>query len=295
MRITENNIVSSLLLNINSSREQITKLQSQLASGKRVLKPSDDPQATDSILRLQAVIDKNEQYLKNVADGQAVLEETSTVLDGFLSIMQDVKNELITASNGSRQEALPVQANRLDQLLTQAVEIANTKFNGKYIFAGTNTLEAPFVLAADHSTVTANPNGITGSINYDVAEGSAQTVNMDGQEAFQGVQFFTTVIQLRDKLASGQFPAVGDVESVGAIIDHVLGKASKAGSISQGMDAMQIHLDEQQTQLRALLSIDQDADVAQAALQLKQNELMLDAALNTGARILPKSLLDFLR
>ncbi|MBI3585714.1 MAG: flagellar hook-associated protein FlgL [Ignavibacteriales bacterium] len=295
MRVTENNIVSSLLLNINSSREQITKLQSQLASGKRVLKPSDDPQAADSILRLQAVIDRNEQYLKNVADGQAVLAETSTVLDGFMSIMQDVKSELINASNGSRQEALPVQANRLDQLLTQAVEIANTKFNGKYIFAGTNTLEAPFVLAADHSTVTANPNGITGSINYDVAEGSTQTVNMDGQEAFQGAQFFTTVIQLRDKLASSQFPAIGDVESVTAIIDYVLGKASKAGSISQGMDAMQIHLDEQQTQLRGLLSIDQDADVAQAALQLKQNELMLDAALNTGARILPKSLLDFLR
>lgn len=294
MRVTENNIASSLLLNINRSREQITKLQSQLASGKRVLKPSDDPQATDSILRLQAAIDRNEQYLKNVVDGQAVLAETSAALNGFVSIMQDVKNELITASNGSRREALPIQANRLDQLLTQAVEIANTKFNGKYIFAGTNTLEAPFVLAPDHSAVTANPNGITGVINYDVAEGSSQPVNMDGQEAFQGAQFFTTVIQLRDKLAAGQFPAAGDVESIGAIIDHVLGKASKTGSVSQGMDALQLHLDEQQTQLRILLSIDQDADVAQAALQLKQNEIMLDAALNTGARILPKSLLDFL-
>lgn len=295
MRVTENIIASALLLNVNNNREQITKLQSQLASGKRVLKPSDDPQATDSILRLQTVLNKNEQYLKNVADSQAVMEESSAALDGFASVMQDVRDELVRASNGSRQDSLKIHADRLDQLLTQAVEIANTKFNGKYIFGGTNTLQAPFALAADHSAVTANPNGITGTIAYDVAEGSTQTVNIDGQEAFKGTQFFDTIIQLRDKLASGQFPAVGDVESVNAIVEHVLGKSSKAGSILQGLDAMHMHLEEQQNQLRSLLSIEQDTDVAQATLQLKHNELMLDAALNTGARILPKSLLDFLR
>lgn len=288
-------ISASLLANINSNREQITRLQSQLASGKRVMKPSDDPQATDSILRLQAALDRNEQYLKNISDGYAMMEETSLALNNFADLLSDIRTELVHASNGTRQDSLQIHANRIDQLLSQLVEIANTKFNGKYIFAGTRTLEAPFMLASDRTAVSANPNGITGTIQYAVADGSLQNVNLDGQEAFQGTQFFQTVIQLRDNLASGQFPAPGDVESVTAMIEHVLGMASKAGSILQSLEASQLHLEEQQNQLRSLMSIDQDTDVPETILKLKNKEVLLDAALNTGARILPKSLLDFLR
>lgn len=295
MRITENMISASLLANINGNREQITRLQSQLASGKRVMKVSDDPQAADSILRLQAALDRNEQYLKNISDGYAMMEETSVALNSFADLLSDIRAELIRASNGTRQDTLPTHANRIDQLLSQLVEIANTKFNGKYIFAGTRTLEAPFTLASDRTAVLANPNGITGTIHYAIADGLLQKVNLDGQEAFQSTQFFQTVIQLRDKLSSDQFPAPGDVESVTAMIEHVLGMASKTGSILQSLEASQMHLEEQQNQLRSLMSIDQDTDVPETILKLKNKESLLDAALNTGARILPKSLLDFLR
>jgi flagellar hook-associated protein 3 FlgL len=295
MRITENMVSAQLLGDIGRNREEIVTLQSQLASGRRVMKPSDDPQAADSILRLQAVMDRNEQYLKGIADGSAMMEETSLALNSAAEVLLDVRDELIRASNGTRQESLSVHANRIDQLLSQLVEIANTKFNGKYIFGGTRTLEPPFTLAPDRSAVTANPNGITGSISFAVADGFLQTVNIDGQEAFLGTQMFQTIIQLRDQLANGQFPAPGDVESVNALIEHLLGKASKAGSVVQSLAAQQAHLEEQQNQLRSLLSLDQDTDVPAAVLQLKNKEILLEAALNTGARILPKSLLDFLR
>lgn len=295
MRITETMLSTSLLANISNNREQITRLQSQLASGKRVMKPSDDPQATDSILRLQAVFDRNEQYLKNISDGYAMMEETSQALNSVAELLTDIRDELVRASNGTRQDSLQIHANRIDQLLSQFVEIANTKFNGKYIFGGTQTLEAPFTLAPDRSAVTVNPNGISGTIQYPVADGSLQTVNIPGDEAFQGGQFFQEIIRLRDQLAGGQFPQPGDVESVAAMMEHVLGKASKAGSILQSLEASQTHLEQQQVQLRSLISVDQDTDVPEAIVQLRNKEVLLEAALNTGARILPKSLLDFLR
>jgi hypothetical protein len=47
--------------------------------------------------------------------------------------------------------------------------------------------------------------------------------------------------------------------------------------------------------LESLLSVDQDTDFAEASLLLKKEELMLDAALSTGARLIPKTLMDFLR
>ena len=60
-----------LLSNINKSKERILKLQAQLATMNRVLKPSDDPQAAQMIMRLNGMLDRNAQYQKNVAEGNA--------------------------------------------------------------------------------------------------------------------------------------------------------------------------------------------------------------------------------
>lgn len=295
MRVTEGSIAANFLFNVNKNRERITQLQTELASGKRVLKASDDPQAVDSILRLSSMLGRIDQFQKNNADGQSMMEMTSAMLDSFANVLLELKELVTRVSNGTQTVVLGTYADRVDALLSEAVNIANTKFNGKYLFGGTRTLEPPFVIAADRSAVTANPNGITGTIEYPVGEGLMQTVNIDGQEAFMGTQIFDLMIQLRDDLRSGQFPAPAQIDSVSTVLDHVLGKGGKAGSILQSLRAVEVQLAEQRAQLTGLLSIQQDTDVAESIMKLKREEIMLDAALNTGARIIPKSLLDFLR
>ncbi len=295
MRVTESSIATNFLFNVNKSRERITQLQTQLASGKRVLKASDDPQAADSILRLKSFIERIDQFQKNNADSQSMMEMTGAMLDSFANVLFELKELVTRVSNGTQTEVLGTYADRVDALLSEAVNIANTKFNGKYLFGGTRTLEPPFAIAPNRSAVTANPNGITGAIEYPLGEGLMQTVNIDGQEAFMGTYIFDLMIQLRDDLRSGQFPTTAQIDSISTALDYILGKAAKAGSILQSLGAIEVQLEEQRAQLMGLLSIQQDTDIAESITKLKHEEIMLEAALNTGARIIPKSLLDFLR
>ncbi len=295
MRVTENTFTRNFLVNVNSARSRMSKLQDQLSSGRRVLNASDDPEAANRILRHKNAIARMEQYQTNVADGQAMMTSTSHALDRFIDLMTEAKDVLSKARSGSRTPNLETFADQIDQLISDGVQIANTKFNGKYLFGGTQTMDAPFILAADRSNVTANPNGITGRIEVLVNDGTLQQINIDGQEAFQGVTIFQTLIEVRDAMRNGQVPTAAQFDTINDYLSEVAAQGGKAGMIMKALEMGDAFLQERTDQLVSLLSVDQDTDFAEATMALKKEELMLEAALNTGARLIPKTLMDFLR
>jgi flagellar hook-associated protein 3 FlgL len=284
-----------LLSNVNRSKERILQLQAQLATMKRVLKPSDDPQAAQVIMRLNGMLERNTQFQKNVAEGNAAMETSNSGLERFSDIVQESRQVMTSAINNPDPAALATYADRIDQLLSDAVDTANTQFNGRYVFGGLQTTDPPFILAADRSAVTVNPNGISGTIQYPVGEGVSSVVNIDGQEAFNGTQPFDLLIQVRDALRTGVVPTQAQLDGASAVLNHVNDKASKAGSLLQTLGANEDQLDEQRAQIETLLSAQQDVDLSDLVMKLKREENSLDAALNVAARILPTSLLDFLK
>lgn len=295
MRITDNMYTQNFLLNINRARLRMGKVQNQLSSGRRLQNPSDDPEAANRILRIKTSIQQNAQFIENVGDGNAMMTATEHALSKFGDLMLEVKDILSKARNGSRTPDLATFANQIDQLLTDAVQIANTRFNGKYLFGGTQTTEPPFTLAEDRSAVTANPNGITGNIQVLVNNGTLQTINIDGQQAFQGVTIFATLIEIRDTMRAGNVPTAQQFDTINGQLDHVSAQGGNAGLILQALQMNEEFLQHRADHLESLLSVDQDTDFAEASLLLKKEELMLDAALSTGARLIPKTLMDFLR
>jgi flagellar hook-associated protein 3 FlgL len=295
MRVTENVISYNYLDNVNQAREHIVQLQSQMASGKRVQKPSDDPRASNAIMRLQQALLLNDQYSKNVEDGISMADATSAALDSFGQLYQDMKVTIVQATNGGNSTAMSTYAQNIDDLLSQAIDVANSKFNGKYLFGGTQTLDPPYTLSADRETVTKNPNGINGVITYPVSDGLNQQVNIPGEVAFQGTGIIGLMIQVRDSLRNGQVPTTAQSDAVNAAYEQVLLQASKAGSFVSSLETVTSSLQEQNTRLQQFLSTEQDADLAESIMKLKQQEAALDAAIQTGAQIMPKTLLDFLR
>ncbi|HTY37982.1 MAG TPA: flagellar hook-associated protein FlgL [Bacteroidota bacterium] len=295
MRITDKAMSDNFMSSVNQARERIVDLQTKIATGKSVQKPSDDPRATNAILRLQASLASNSQYSDNVADGSGVAQATSQTLDQFSSIFLQLKDIVTRASNPTMQGEYTTYAQQVDQLLSEAINSANTKFDGKYIFGGTQTTDPPYTLASDRMSVAKNPNGIDGTINYAVGDGLTQQVNIPGEEAFQGKGLFDLLIQVRDTLNSGSAPQTAQVDAVNSGYDHIVMEGSKAGAFVQNMDNLSTHLDDQKTQLTQFLSNEQDSDLAQSVTTLKQEETMLEAALNTGAQTIPKTLLDFLQ
>lgn len=295
MRISDNTFTNNYLISINNSRARMSKLQDQLSTGRRVLTPSDDPEATNKILQIKNSIAKNEQYQANVSDGSSMIQATSSALDSFSNLMLEVKNIVTKARSGGSLADLSTFAAEIDHILTNAVQTANTKFNGKYLFGGTQTTSQPFTLAADRSAVTANPTGITGTISIPVSEGTTQVINIDGQEAFLGTQMFQTLIDIRDAMNAGTVPTAAQYDAVDSQLSHVTDVGGKAGAIQNALEMDDQFLQDRGIQLASLLSGQEDTDFADATLKLKKEEIMLDAALSLGSRLIPKSLLDFLK
>jgi flagellar hook-associated protein 3 FlgL len=294
MRITEGRIASDFLTSVNKNRESIVTLQSQLASGKKVMKVSDDPIAADAILRLQAGLDRNDQYQKNVTDGQGALESTASYLDSMVSLVSKAKTIVVQSQDGQQVSSMKAYGDQLNQMINEGITIGNAQFNGKYIFAGTKTTTSPYSLSAT-TPQTVVFNGDANNLMYPTGDSFQQQVSVSGAEAFGGTALFDTMIRIRDSLTAGTPPAAADVAALSQSMDTLTQTSSKVGSLMQSLDSQANHLTEQTSQLRSLLSGEQDTDVAEATLKLKLNQTMLDAALNTGSQILPKSLLDFLR
>jgi len=297
MRITQSRIVSDFLYNLNNTQNRINTLQTQLSSGQRVNVPSDDPEAADMILRLNTQIGRNEQFADNVGAAQAMLSTTTNALDGVQQLLGQLQAVMAQAGDGAHATSLGTLGDTVDGILSQITGLANTQFNGKYIFGGTQTQTPPYVLtpnAAPPPSQTVTYNGNAGAIDYPVGEGQTQQANVTGQTAFGGTALFNAIIQVRDELKAGIVPTAADEAAITGSLNTVLNASGTAGTIQQSLDATTAQLTQQHTQLLALRSAQQDTDVAMATLSMTQEQTTLQAALAVGAKILPMSLVNFL-
>jgi len=297
MRITQGRIVADFLYNLNNTQNRISQLQTQLSTGRRVNVPSDDPEAADMILRLNASLGRNEQFAANVDAAQSMLSTTTSALDGVQQLLGQVQSVMAQAGDGAKSTSLGTLADTMDGILSQLAGLANTQFDGKYVFGGTQTQTAPYVLtpnAAPPPSQTVTYNGNAGVIDYPVGEGQVQQANVTGQTAFGGTALFDTIIRVRDNLRAGIPPAAADETAVQNALNTVLNASGTAGTIQQSLDATSAQLTQQHTQLLALRSVHQDTDVASATLNMTQEQTTLQAALSVGAKILPMSLVNFL-
>jgi flagellar hook-associated protein 3 FlgL len=232
MRITESRIAADFLTNVANTQNRINDLQNQLSTGKRVNEPSDDPEAADLILRLNASIARNEQFSRNIGGAQSMLSASTGALDSMQQLIAQLQATMTQAENGTETTSLPTLADTVDGYLNQAIALANTEFNGKYVFGGTQTQTPPYTLApnaAPPPSQVVTYTGNTGQIDYAVGEGQTQAVNVTGQEAFGGAAFFNELIQIRDNLRAGIAPSAADGTAVAGALQTVLAAAGRAG------------------------------------------------------------------
>lgn len=146
MRISSAQLFNLGVDAIHEQRSALSQTSLQLASGKRILSPSDDPTGTVQSLELKTAIDTTHQYQKNMVLAEARLSLEETTLRDVENSMQRVRVLALQANNGSqtdqdRQFIATEVRQRLDELLA----LANTRdANGEYLFAGHQSHTEPF-------------------------------------------------------------------------------------------------------------------------------------------------------
>jgi len=298
MRITNGMLSATFMQDLNRNLRGLAKYQHQLASGKRVSRPSDDPVAIVKSLRLRSDLGDIEQFVKNADHALSWLSTTDIALGQAGDILHRVNELAVQAANGTNpQQALDAIREEVGQLLEQLVQVANTSQAGQYIFAGTATKAKPFSL--DLSTYYA---GNEAKRETEVGTNITIPYNVTGMEAFYydkdgGKNVFTVVQNLYVHLKSGDTAAISnqDLADLNQAIDHLLAVRAEVGARVNRLELTKSRLDDANINFTDLLSKAEDVDVAQVIMELKNQENVYRAALATGARIIQPTLVDFLR
>ena len=194
----------------------------------------------------------------------------------------------------SDQQAL---AQQVQAILSQMVQLGNTSYQGSYIFAGTETTTPPFALdPTQPSGVTYNGN--TGINNVQIADGRSMQMNVPGSQIFLGGSgnVMQSLQQLATALNSGDTSAIGTATTaVGTALTYVSQQREFYGSAAQELNSNTSFLQQEQVNLQSQETSLVGADMAKAATDLSQAATAHDAALAALAKVIPTSLLDYLR
>ena len=185
MRISS---IEQFQLGIDSILDQQAKLnrtQQQLATGKNVLSPSDDPAAATQLLKLSSLTARNTQHERNVTMAQNELQLQESVLASSGNALQRVRELVIQANNATQSNASRAAiGDEINNLTDELVQLANTKnASGEYIFSGYNSRTPAFT----RSGTGFEFQGDQGQRLLQVSEGSQLSVRDNGQDIFEGM------------------------------------------------------------------------------------------------------------
>jgi flagellar hook-associated protein 3 FlgL len=152
MRITVKELNRNMLDEINKRYSDLANLQEQLATGKRLRRPSDDPIDVANDLQLKTRQKELLQHKSNIEDSISYMSITETAMQSTNTLIQRVRELTIEASSDtqSADERKYINA-EIEQLTRQLVALVNTKYKGDYIFNGQQTQLPPLNIATSAS------------------------------------------------------------------------------------------------------------------------------------------------
>ena len=300
-RVTQGIMINQSLRDLSSQTRGVLKLQKQLATGLKVNAPSDDPLSARRSINVRTSMSKNDQYMANISSISPQLTETDSSLSTMVSILQRVRVLTLEGANGTNsQTQRDTIAKEIDQLLESSLSEANHQTNGRYIFAGTKTLETPFVATRD---ADGNITAVTYQGNDEKTEISIGTnvsveINQTGIDAFNDTQdIFQMIIDIRDDLKSGDGNSLQTtrLSELTTAQNQLLKVLSSNGAVQNRLERTTTNLEDYNLQLETVRSDNIDADYAETVIRLNAQSNAYTAALNAAGRVIQPSLLDYLQ
>lgn len=297
MRVTSKTLLSNYLSNLNKNLVRMQEIQNQMSSGKEISKPSDDPFGTVRALNIETSIMQNSQYLKNIEDSMSWSEITDSALGGMTDVIQRVRELIIYGANGTLTEGdRKALAEEIKQNIEQIAEIGNTNYDGRYIFSGQMTTTKPFDVVAGELFYSANDNGL---LSREISKNVTIEINIPGNEIMNSTSesLSLTLKNIFDRLSNGdqELISTDSIEKLDTHLDHLLSIRAKTGAKYNRIEAAKQRNEAETTNMTQLFSQTIDIDIAEKVMAFSMMEMVYNASLATGAKILQPTLLDYLR
>lgn len=303
MRVTQGMIARNSLRYINSSYGKLDKLQSQISSGKKITRASDDPIVAMKSLKYNTQLSQVQQYKSNASQAFTWLENTETNITEGIDVMQKVRELVVKAKNNTNgDDELQAIGVEIGQLKEQLTQIANTQVNGRYIFNGTNSDVAPIVKNADGSyTYNFENYTSTSDVTINVSPNATLKVNANPITAFggqsdSGQNVFQMLDSLEQALKSGSLDGMDAILSdIDQFSSQMSAEQSDIGARYNRLELINTRLSAQEETSTKVLSDNEDVELEEVITDFITQQSVHRAALSVNAKIVQPTLIDFLR
>jgi len=150
-----NNIYNNVSYALYLHSVEMARLQEQTTTGSRINRPSDDPSCSYRVVTLNSQEKSLENYINNLSEAVGTLELSSTVIQEIGSSLTETRVRLTQIMGGIyHEETRERVAEGINDILEQVVSLANTKNMGQYLFGGSNTASAPYLVERTNGQIT---------------------------------------------------------------------------------------------------------------------------------------------
>lgn len=292
MRVTQGMIATNSLRHLSQSYSNMGKYQDQLATGKKINRPSDDPVVAIKGMYYRSNLTEVEQYKRNLNEAYQWMESSEAGIDHATQVMQRVRELVVQGQTGTNSPSdLKAIAVEIGQLKEDIANVANTQVAGRYIFNGTKTDSAPVTIT--DGTISVDMN--TDAFNVEVSNGVNLKVNINATNVF-GSELFDTLQSLEDALNSGTLESGDDfLSKLDDHFDVMSAERSEIGARYNRLEMIDARIQDQEIIASRILSENEDADIERVITDLTIQESIHRASLAVSSRIIQPSLIDFLR
>lgn len=300
MRITQSMMSSSMMSNLQNNFKRLDKYQEQMMTNRRLNRPSDDPVGVASALQYRAEISSTTKFEENVKDADSWMAFTDSVLTETTQIIQRLSELAVQGGTDTvPSDARNNIAQEVDQLYKQLVSLGNSQFKGKYIFNGERVNEQPYPSDPANTAYSLDQ----GEVDYQIGAGIYISVNLLGDKVFgasgDAAGLFAVVDSfksaLNDTSAAGTQAIQDIIPQLQKNLENVITAQAEVGGKQNRLTFTLSRLSDLNLNYVSLQSITEDADMPSVITELKTAESIYQASLDTMARIIRPSLLDFLR
>jgi flagellar hook-associated protein 3 FlgL len=298
MRVPSSTFSDSVAIQLQKLFARQTILQSQIATGQRITNAADDPTALARVLNLESQQQEIQQFVRNEGRAMQISQASFGGLSGLKTISDRAGELGILGAGVTSSDSYQAYSAELNQMIEEAVQTANTRLGGEYLFGGTKTDTPPFEATRDASgnITSVTYNGAAAGAQIQTSEGTLISPYTNGTTNQQLGDFINNLVALRDALTNQDPGAVqAAADNLHGSEDNLLVAISGVGAIQTRLEADSTQNSARFTDLEKLISQDADADLAQTVVKFQQAQTAYQAALQSGAQVMHLSLLDYLQ
>lgn len=303
MRISTNTSYAVGTYDMQSLQVGLNKLQMQLDTQKRVVTPADDPVASARILQISQSNDANTQYIANTKQVESNLSLAESQVSNASNLLTSLKAAAIQAGNTVLDaKQLQMIQKQVQSGITEMLGYANaTDGKGNYLFSGSKTTTAPFVL---DSTYQASYQGDTEQRNVPISASRSMQISDPGSSIFgdssSQTAAFDALKQLNDLLAQDPKPATYSTQ-MGTIISSLDTAQKNMATLEASIGARRQENQNVQDvggtmalQYKSAISSLQDLDLPSAISDFTQTQTALKYSQLTYSKVTSLSLFNYM-